>query len=421
MPTSPGTERFDLVLRAAADLAGVDCAYHAELLVSTLLGSVYAVAEQDRVNAVADFAEGLHRYLAGRRQPEEAVLLRAVLPMFGRQQASEQPNPGAQPKPGAQRKAAGRPEARSDAPLWTGLVGAVHLTGAYANADEYGDQTSYVATFGYDDESAGGPEHAVVALVDHNLGFVRDLVVTTRWDAAGAGSLVPVEPTRLREEVEQYLAATDGLQVLPRDDSFAADRALAGARLRVLPEPGSGSENQAEGQAEGSDGGPDEGSEEGGDVDLLAEFRKAPEARRLGRIPRHELSFCLDLILEYAASRPDRDPLRWSPAAVDLFLLDWVPRRAVLDADDITALPSVLSAWTRWSGRVQGLSPKAVAGTVVAIAGFRDEFAERAGSGTHRSEATQAVAQLLAEGVDLSDEAAVAAWIEDYNTRASRS
>ena len=41
----------------------------------------------------------------------------------------------------------------------------------------YGDQTSYLATFAYDDAELGGPEHAVVALVDHNIGIVKDIFV----------------------------------------------------------------------------------------------------------------------------------------------------------------------------------------------------------------------------------------------------
>jgi hypothetical protein len=54
---------------------------------------------------------------------------------------------------------------------------------------------------------------------------------------------------------------------------------------------------------------------------------------------------------------------------------------------------------------------------VTAVVTHRDEFARRAESGSHRSEAAQAMAQLLADGIDLNDEAAVAAWIEEYNAR----
>jgi hypothetical protein len=146
--------------------------------------------------------------------------------------------------------------------------------------------------------------------------------------------------------------------------------------------------------------------------ELVAAFAAAPEAARLPAGPT--LRFCLDLVLAYAG---DRDPLRWSPAAVDLFLLDWVPRRAILDAQDVGRLPVVLSAWVRWAGRVSGLSPRAVAQTVATIARLRPEFVDRVASGDQRSPETQAVAELLADGVDIDDEEAVAAWIAEYNSR----
>lgn len=53
----------------------------------------------------------------------------------------------------------------------------MRVTGAWAYGDVYGDQTSYLATFAYDDEEQGGPEHALVALVDHNIGITKDVFV----------------------------------------------------------------------------------------------------------------------------------------------------------------------------------------------------------------------------------------------------
>jgi hypothetical protein len=373
MPPS-GTHRFDLVLQAAGDLARVERAYDAELLVSALLGSVYAVAEPDRWAAVTAFAADLRRHLSRQRSPE-AALLRHALAGF---------------VPGARRAA--------DGPQWTASVGRARPAGAYARVDEYGDQTSYLATFGYPDQSAGGPQHAVVALVDHNLGYVQDLVVTA---AVSVDGYVPVRPALLRAEVERHLAATDRLEQPPGEDSFVTDRALAGMRLRLLPSLAA---------APAASPQPLTGPQR---AVLLEDFRVAPESQRL----RGGASavFCLELIFEYAESRPDRDPLRWSPAAVDLFLLDWVPRKALLDNEDIGALPAVLSAWVRWAGRVSGRSPRAVAATVAAIAGMRQRFAEAAADTSRRSPAAQAVAQLLAEGVDPADEAAVAEWLATYN------
>jgi hypothetical protein len=386
MPASPRDQRpsvgapaFDLVLRAAADLSRVDRAYDAEVLVSALLGSVYAIAGGDRGAAVDDFVAGLRRHLAPRRTPD-ATLLRAALGSLAR-------SPGRR-----------RPASRT-AP-WVACLGTAQPTGAYASVDEYGDQTSYVATFEYPDHAAGGPEHAVVALVDHNLGYVCDLVVTApAAEVLSTLDPAPVEPAVLRAEVERHLAATDRLPRLPTEESLVTDRALALSRLRLLPHRPDGAPEPMSGPQRAA---------------LLERFRVAPESQRLRG--GATAVFCLELIFEYAESRPDRDPLRWSPVAVDLFLLDWVPRRALLDADDIGTLPTVLSAWVRWAGRVSGQSPKAVAATVAAIAGMRGQFAA-AVAADRRGPAAQAVAQLLAEGVDPADETAVAEWLAVYNAR----
>jgi hypothetical protein len=87
----------------------------------------------------------------------------------------------------------------------------------------------------------------------------------------------------------------------------------------------------------------------------------------------------------------------------------------VLDATDRALLPRVLDAWVRWSGRISGLPPALVAGTVVAAARLRVAFVEQTRSGALRSPQAQAVASMLADGVDPDDEHAVAAWLAEYN------
>src|SRR4029450_9219257 len=72
------------------------------------------------------------------------------------------------------------------------------------------------------------------------------------------------------------------------------------------------------------------------------------------------LHFCLSLVMDHAASLPDPDPLRWSPAVAGLFLLDRVHRRAVLDMDDAAMLPRVARAWSAYATRKRDL-PEAAA------------------------------------------------------------
>ncbi|HTF08717.1 MAG TPA: hypothetical protein VK659_11155 [Asanoa sp.] len=395
---------YEAVLKAARDVDKLDCALDAEMLGTALLGSVYAIAEEDRAGAVRTFVEGFLT-ATSRRRAAAATTIRSVF-------ASLVPDaPGAAAvKPGAQ------------APSWSGQLGRVRPTGTYAYGDVYGDQTSYLATFAYEDDAEGGPEHAIVALVDHNIGITKDVFVggpaerilgqVRRMCAAdGLTWFREEDPRTLRSEVAKHLRITDEMGDLPGEGSLATDRALVGARLALLPAPALSAVPDL--------------PEPLGDEErtaLIRTFLSAPEAARfeLDRVPEADLGslhFCLSLVLDHAASLPDADPMRWSPIVVELFLLDWVHRRAVLDMDDAALLPRVVRAWAAYASRVRGLPAEAVAATDQAVEDTVPEFVRLYTTGERRSPATAAVAQLIAEGVDLNDPAALDAWLAENRDR----
>ncbi|WP_326561998.1 hypothetical protein [Micromonospora sp. NBC_01796] len=395
---------YDAVLHAARDVTKLDCALDAEMLGAALLGSVYAIADEDRSTAVREFVGG---FLAAtsRRRTAAATTIRNVFATL---------------VPDAEGAATVKQGA--SAPSWSGQLGKVRLTGSYAYGDVYGDQTSYLATFAYDDGEAGGPEHAVVALVDHNIGITKDVFVGGPAERI-LGQVREMcandeltwfreeEPRRLRREVDRYLAVTDELGDLPAEGSLATDRALVGARLALLPasvltavpdepEPLSSEQRSA----------------------LVRAFLDSPEAARFGLadVPEADLAslhFCLSLVLDHSASFPDADPMRWSPAVAGLFLLDWVHRRAVLDMDDAAMLPRAVRAWAAYAARRRGLPESAVPQTDEAIEEMVPEFARLYSTGERRSPATAAVAQLMADGVDPDDPDALDAWIEANRQR----
>ncbi|MEU9825081.1 hypothetical protein [Micromonospora chersina] len=389
---------YEAVLHATRDVTRLDSALDAEMLGAALLGSVYAVAETDRENAVREFVAGFLT-ATSRRRSAAATTIRAVFAAL---------------VPDAEGAARVRPGAY--APAWAGQLGRVHLTGAWSYGDVYGDQTSYLATFAYDD-AEGGPEHALVALVDHNIGITKDVFV-----GGPAARIVEQareictedeftwfrteDPARMRAEVGRHLAVTDDLGELPAQGSLATDRALVGARLAALPGPAL--------PAATADVPPltDEVR-----TRLIRAFLGSPEAVRFGldRVADGELAslhFCLGLLLDHAASFPDADPMRWSPTVAELFLLDWVHRRAVLDMDDAAMLPRVLRGWAAYAARQRGLPAAAATRTDEAVAEMVPEFARLYSTGERRSPATAAVAQLMADGVDPDDPAALDAWIE---------
>jgi hypothetical protein len=388
---------YDAVLHAARDVTKLGCALDAEMLGTALLGSVYAVAVDDRAEAVRDF---VGRFLTATTNPDSPATT-TIREVF----ATLIPDADGAAEVGH----------APDVPGWAAQLGRVRPTGCWAYGDVYGDQTSYLVTFAYEDDSNGGPDHAVVALVDHNIGITKDVFVST-----SAGTLLEQvreicaadeltwfrseDPGRLRDEVGRHLRVTDELGDLPADGSLATDRALAVARISLLPAVTTPPLAEPAGQ----DG-----------TELIRDFLSAPEATRFG-LPTGStvtpdgasLDFCLGLLLDHAVSLPGGDPLRWSPAVAGLFLLDWVHRRAVRDLDDAAMMPRVVRAWSAYATRRRGLPEVAAREIEAAIEELIPEFARLYTTGERRSPATAAVAQLIAEGVDPSDSAAIDAWLE---------
>ena len=391
----PPRTPYDAVLHAARDVTKLGCALDAEMLGGALLGSVYAIAEDDRAAAVRDFVGGFLTATARRRAPA-ASAIRTVFAALVPDAAG-----------------AGRVRPGPQLPPWASQLGRVHLTGSYAYGDVFGDQTSYVATFAYEDTGAGGPEHAVVALVDHNIGIAKDVFVASRADIivgqtremCAADDLTwftEVDPGLLRDQVARHLEVTDGLGRLPDEGSLATDRALVGARLALLPwQPGTEREPL----------------DPAGREALARDFLTSAEANAAGLTALDgadelTLHFCLSLLMDHADTFPDSDPLRWSPAMVGLFLLDWVHRRAVLDDSDAAMLPRTLRAWVEFAARRRDLPVAAAAQTVSAVDDLAPEFNRLQASGERRSAATQAVVQLMADGVDPNDPVALNAWLQ---------
>ncbi|WP_045742569.1 hypothetical protein [Actinoplanes rectilineatus] len=388
---------YEAVLHAARDVIKLDSALDAEMLGTALLGSVYAVADEDRELAVREF---VGRFLTATVPPSTpaAATIREVF-------AALVPD------------AEGATTVGHDTatPHWAAQLGRVRPIGCYAYGDVYGDQTSYLVTFGYEDTTGGGPDHAVVVLVDHNVGCAKDVFVAARGESlleqvrshCALDELTwfrTEDPGRLRDEAGRHIRITDELTDLPTDGSLATDRALAVSRLALLPAVTMPPLTEPAGPKA---------------ADLVRDFRSSEEAARFGLTGRDtdqaSLDFCLSLILDHAATLPGADLLRWSPTVAGLFLLDWVHRRAVLDMDDAAMLPRVVRAWSAYATRRLRLPAAAVTETMTTVEEeLVPEFARLFTTGERRSPATAAVAQLLSEGVDPSDTEAIDAWLDAH-------
>jgi hypothetical protein len=121
--------------------------------------------------------------------------------------------------------------------------------------------------------------------------------------------------------------------------------------------------------------------------------------------------------IDFAADHGAGDPLRWSPIAVELCLLDFFPRKVLIEADAARDVPNVLRGFVRYAGARKKLSDGAIAETLETVDRFEAEFrramADEMAGGPAKSLALAAVA----EGIDLTDPIALQRWIGDFNAR----
>ncbi|GLW32983.1 hypothetical protein [Actinoplanes regularis] len=114
-----------------------------------------------------------------------------------------------------------------------------------------------------------------------------------------------------------------------------------------------------------------------------------------------------ELFLDYGDGYMTSGPLCWSPGQVGLFLADWLPRKAALDAEQRAALPDVLRRWIRYALERRAVDPEWIGPVVEAVDKFLPAFEEAFDDTATWGPAKQIVAELTARGVDLSDSEAV--------------
>jgi hypothetical protein len=143
--------------------------------------------------------------------------------------------------------------------------------------------------------------------------------------------------------LQAALAATDGAEDPPVSDAFAARHALIRSRIRALPPPVVVRASRAKKQWSGERR-----------ALLAAEFLSSDEAEDLS--DRQAASRCADLIIDFGCEFDSGRPQRMSPVKVQNFMLAHLPRKVLLSVADQNAMPHVVDAWIRWSGRKRGLS-----------------------------------------------------------------
>jgi hypothetical protein len=220
-----------------------------------------------------------------------------------------------------------------------------------------------------------------------------------RWDQLRADEDVPMPITDqpiadVLGDLANALRTTDITWPRADDDDFVSSRALAWSRCRdYLPDDWPDLMHLPESESHR----------------LIDEF--VASIGHDGEVIRS----LAELFLDYGEGYIRSGPLCWSPGEIMLFMTDWLPRKAILDADQRRALPDILRRWLAFALTQRGIDPQWITPVVDAVDIYLDEFREAFDDQTSWGPAKQIAAALSARGVDLTDQQAVEEAIHALN------
>ena len=122
-----------------------------------------------------------------------------------------------------------------------------------------------------------------------------------------------------------------------------------------------------------------------------------------------------ELLLDYGEGYIGAGPLCWSPGEVMVLLTDWLPRKAILDADQRAALPAVLRRWLRFALTQRDISPEWIGPVLDAVDTYLPVFEDAFDNETAWGPAKQVAAALTERGIDLTDPDAIDNAIHQLN------
>ncbi len=304
-------------------------------------------------------------------------------------------------------------------PRWADAVGRPEYLGGYSATDSFGDQISYHLLFQYE----GFSPHLIMALYDENLGgIIKDAFVGGVEDDTDVRAMIAARPGIIVSDVVAAEAAARITEALAIGDlfidndwteDFRRTRLLLLSRVRLLAGAG-----QATPPPEPSE--PQEPLDDATREALVEEFLASPFGAAVASLRGPARDDALTIVDECLTARcdfGDGDPLRWSPIVVELFMLDYLPRKVDLSQTEIDALPAVLTAWVRFALAKRSLAKELIGEATDTVSELTDEFREAMADSANFGPGKAIFKALQADGVDVSDETAVNAWLAAFNAR----
>ena len=221
-----------------------------------------------------------------------------------------------------------------------------------------------------------GHELSVTVYIDHNVGtLVKDVyavpvplaelfdqmrVVTgddpdTTWD--------DLDPADARVRITEAISLAAMTHPPFETDTWPLCRPLVEWITRLLPEGGRGYERP-------------EWSED--DLAALADrFFASPLGAEFDDPEHRDL---LESVLWFGTGYGPGDPMRWSPVAVEILLMDWMPRKVLADASLLALLPDLLRAFVTFCHRERGIRATLTGETLTSIAHLEPAYLEIIGA-----------------------------------------
>ena len=130
----------------------------------------------------------------------------------------------------------------------------------------------------------------------------------------------------------------------------------------------------------------------------------------------HDLvSYASATMADFRAWYADGELTAWNAVDLGEYLLDFVPRKVGIEDEHVERFPQAVAEVLRFLGATGRLEPEAAKLLASSALAATDELVERAREPRNFGLAKAMTAAMLADGVDLSDERAVAGWIAAYN------
>ena len=231
-----------------------------------------------------------------------------------------------------------------------------------------------------------GHELTAVIYIDHNLGtVVKDAfpapspiteVVERIRDAADDPDIAFRDIGLADARVRVAQAIGVGAIMFPpfETETWPASRPLTEWLLRLMPEGGTGYVRPRWSEARKRK--------------LADRFFGSQFGTPLDDADHRDL---LEQFLWFGSDYGPGDPLRWSPVAVEILLVDWIPRKIVADVAYLSNAPELLRAFIRFCHAERKIRPELTGQTLAAVGEHESEYQR-----VIRSPRSQGPAALLA-------------------------